>query len=89
MFLFAIWTRLTASITGMKPLSASSSKQVMPYFLPMTRSTLVAPMLPEPWSRMLMPLALAMIRPKGIDPSRKASNGQSQSCITRRWRIGG
>lgn len=62
----------------MSPLRKSRMKQVMPYFLPTMRSTLVAPMFPEPCSRMLMPRDLAMSSPKGIEPSRNASIGSSQ-----------
>ena len=37
----------------------------MPYFFPTTRSTLVAPMLPEPWARMSMPLEPGDEQPEG------------------------
>ena len=56
-------------------------KQVMPYFLPTMRRTLVAPMFPEPCSRMLMPRDLAMSRPKGMEPMRKAKMGSNQMFI--------
>ncbi len=65
----------------MSPFKKSSMKQEMPYFLPTMRSTLVAPMLPEPCSRMLMPRDFAMRRPKGMDPRRNARIGSSQIFI--------
>ena len=65
----------------MRPFRKSRKKQVIPYFLPTIRRTLVAPMLPEPCSRMLMPRDLAMSKPKGIEPSRKANIGSSQMFI--------
>ena len=77
----AIWKTLTAMAVGISPLSRSRIRQVMPYFFPTTRRTLVAPMLPEPCSRMLIPFALAMSRPKGVEPTKKAMRGGIQSGI--------
>lgn len=65
----------------MSPLRKSRVKQAMPNFLPTIRRTLVAPILPEPCSRILIPRDLAMSRPKGIEPSRNAMIGKSQMVI--------
>lgn len=72
---------LYPSRAGMRPLRKSRTKQVIPYFFPTVRSTFVAPIFPEPCSRILMPFDLAMSRPKGIEPSRKAMIGGSQWII--------
>ena len=70
-----------ASRVGRKPLRKSKIRQAIPYGLPITRSTLVAPILPEPCSRILTPLALAINSPKGIEPARKAIIGGNQRGI--------
>ena len=67
----------------MSPLRKSSKKHEMPNFLPTIRRTLVAPIFPEPCSRMLIPLDLAMSRPKGMEPSRNAMIGSSQMFMMR------
>ena len=56
----------------------SKIKQAIPYGLPMTLSTLVAPMFPEPCSRIFTPLALAINKPNGMEPARKAMRGGNQ-----------
>lgn len=69
------------AMVGISPFSKSRMRQVMPYFFPTTRRTLVAPIFPEPCSRMLIPFALAMRSPKGMEPIRKAISGGIQSGI--------
>lgn len=69
----------------MRPLKKSRMKHVMPYFFPTMRRTFVAPMFPEPCSRMLMPWDLAMSKPKGMEPSRNAKMGSSQMIMVLVW----
>lgn len=72
------WISESPIIVGTKPLITSNRKQGMPQLLPSTRQTLVAPIFPEPCRRMSMPLHLPKIQPKGIEPHKNASRGQSQ-----------
>jgi hypothetical protein len=59
------------TMTATKPFSPSSSRVAAASVLLPVRSTLVAPMLPEPILRMSpMPAAWVRIRPNGIEPSR-------------------
>ena len=60
-----------ASRTAMAPLPESSSSVASAAPLLPVRSTLVAPMLPEPiWRRSPRPRARVMTRPKGTEPRR-------------------
>src|SRR5579883_289973 len=58
--------------TGMRPFSASSTSVAAASVLLPVRSTLVAPILPEPtWRMSPRPAARVSSSPKGIEPSRK------------------
>ena len=70
--------RLKAS-AGAKPFRASSSRVAAASFLLPVRSTLVAPILPEPTLRMSpSPAARVSSRPNGIEPSRKPTTAGSR-----------
>ena len=57
--------------TGTKPFSASNSRVRAATFLLPVRSTLVAPILPEPMARTSpRPAARVNSRPKGMEPLR-------------------
>ena len=59
-----------ATITASHPFAASQKKVISPHFLPSTRQTFVAPMLPLPCCRMSMPRDLETMSPNGIEPRR-------------------
>ena len=60
-----------ASTTARVPLSTSTRNTTRAGPLPTTRSTLVAPVEPEPWVRMSMPASQRPAsQPLGIEPSR-------------------
>ncbi len=59
-----------AAKTGARPFTTSKQKQRYAHFLPRARDRLVEPILPEPMVRKSLPCALAIIRPKGIEPSK-------------------
>ncbi len=71
----SMWPRVPridpAMRVGVRPLVKSRMKQRAKYFLPRRRPRLEAPMFPEPWARMSMPLAFPMRYPKGMEPRRK------------------
>ena len=68
-----------ASRVGKNPLRKSRIRHARPYGLPTILKTLVAPIFPEPCSRMFTPFALAIKRPNGMEPARKAMRGGNQS----------
>ena len=67
----AIWLTWTTISTAATPFNASSSRVAAASPLRPVRSTLVAPILPDPTLRMSpKPAARVSSRPNGIEPSR-------------------
>lgn len=65
------------------PLSISNIKTITPDFTPIARNVLVAPVLPEPYSRRFLWKNIFPIhKPKGMEPIKYANNSSNSSLIS-------
>lgn len=66
---------LLKSNVGKAPFRKSKMKVTLPAALPRLLVTFVAPILPEPCSRMSTPFAFDKSKPTGIEPTKNAITG--------------